>query len=55
MNMTLQDFLMRLFLLGAGGFCAAVSVCLAVGWIRSFLDRRRKFQCRICGFRSNMP
>ena len=30
MNMTLQDFLMRLFLLGAGGFCAAVSVCLAV-------------------------
>ena len=54
MNMSLQDFLMRLFLLGAGGFCSVVSVCLAVGWIRSFLERRRKFQCRICGFRFYM-
>lgn len=54
MSMTLQDFLLRLFLLAAGGFCAVVFVFLVVGWVRSFLERRRKFQCRICGFRFYM-
>ena len=51
MSMTLHDFLLRLFLLASGGFCAVVFICLATGWVRSFLDRRRKVRCRICGFR----
>ena len=51
MSMSLHDFLLRLFLLAAGCFCAVVFVCLATGLVRSFLDRRRKFRCRICGFR----
>ena len=46
--MTLHDFLLRLFLLASGGFCAVVFICLATGWVRSFLDRRRKVRC---GFR----
>lgn len=52
--MSLHDFLLRLFLLAAGGFCAVVFVCLVTGWVRSFLDRRRKVRCRICGFRFYM-
>lgn len=54
MSMNPHDFLLRLFLLAAGSFCAVVFVCLVVGWIRSFLNRRRRFQCRICGFRFYM-
>ncbi len=52
--MTLHDFLLSLFLLAVGGFCAVVLVCLATDRVRFFLDRRRKIQCRICGFRFYM-
>lgn len=54
MTVSLQEFVVRLFLLACGGFCAVVFVCLATGWVRSFLDRRRKVRCRICGFRFYM-
>ena len=51
MNMSVQDFLTRLFLLACGGFAAVVFACLVTGCIRSFLERRGKVQCRICGYR----
>ena len=50
-TLSLPEFLLRLFLVAAGGFCAVVPVCLVTGWVRSFLDRRHKVRCRICGFR----
>ncbi|MBT8777336.1 hypothetical protein [Akkermansia muciniphila] len=51
MSMSLREFLLHLFLMGAGTFCAVVFVCLVTAWVRSFLDRRHKVRCRICGFR----
>lgn len=50
-SLSLHEFLLYLFLLAAGGFCVVVFICLATGWVRSFLDQRRKVRCRICGFR----
>ena len=46
MNMSVQDFLTRLFL-----FAAVVFACFVTGCVRSFLERRRKVQCRICRYR----
>lgn len=51
MNMSLLEFLVRLFLLACCAFGTVVLVCLVTGWVRSFLDRRRKVRCRICRFR----
>lgn len=51
MSMSVQEFLVRLFLLACGGFAAVVFVCFITGQALAFLDRRRKVQCRICGYR----
>lgn len=47
MNMSVQDFLTRLFLFACGGFAAVVFACLVTGYIRSFLERRRKFSAHM--------
>lgn len=51
MNMTVHEFLIALFLLACAGFLAVVFITAVTGKVRAWLDRRRKIQCRICGFR----